>query len=425
MTSFYSLVVGLWEHVRMAFGSEIGALIGGAIFSFFCIAFAYMAKIIHRIRSYMRRLSKVKSDVGRVQRNGYLREGKGLWVAEPVNAPDIRLDPTHGSPKVLIVANAKGGVGKTTVAANLAARFAELAARSRPHQKPILLIDLDFQGTLSAMAIADQTAWLPATGLDSDATYLISADWTPEKVGSVTQTAVSLVSKATGQTVTQSISNLRIIRSYYDLAQAENREMVEWLVGDRRLDVRFTLRELLWSKEVVNAYSMVIIDCPPRFTTASIQAIAAATHLLIPTKLDAPSSDAVVTFGRQIEILRDAGICSHLKYVGVVGAMVRGTADYEPDRQRLEDRLSLSWDDGGLNGWAACLPKHADIPESVAFRDAAGRGIAYNLMGEGQAHAKVRNSFRYLGHLVAREMNLPQPLMGDDIYEASTTGIVA
>jgi chromosome partitioning protein len=368
----------------------------------------------------MARLEKVRSDVKRTATSGYLREGKGLWLAAPINRPNIALTPGNGDPKVLIVANAKGGVGKTTVAANLAARYAELAANSRPLQKPILLIDLDFQGTLSAMAIATRPGWLPASGQDSDSTYLISGDWAPAQIGSINQTAISILN---GQT--RAIPNLKVVRAYYDLAQAENREMINWLVSDRADDIRFRLRKLLWSNEVLNSYSMVIIDCPPRFTTAAVQAIAAATHVLIPTKLDSPSADAVVTFGRQIEIFREAGICPTIQYIGAVATMVRGTVNYAPYRQALNDKLGQTWGEGGLDGKTNCLPQDVDIPESTFFADAANSGIAYDVLRNSERERAVKSDIRRLGDTVAVRMHLPPAFHGTETNDTEPAGAMA
>jgi chromosome partitioning protein len=100
------------------------------------------------------------------------------------------------------------------------------------------------------------------------------------------------------------LSQLRVLTAYYNLAQAENRVMVEWLLGDRQYDVRFRLAELLHSNGVREAFSLIIIDSPPRLTTGAIQALAAGPHLLVPIILDEPSSEAVVTFIRQVETYR-------------------------------------------------------------------------------------------------------------------------
>jgi hypothetical protein len=65
---------------------------------------------------------------------------------------------------------------------------------------------------------------------------------------------------------------LRVLTSHYDLAQAESRVMIEWLIGDRSNDVRFALRRLLWSDAVKSNFSIIVIDCPPTLQPGPIRA---------------------------------------------------------------------------------------------------------------------------------------------------------
>jgi chromosome partitioning protein len=249
---------------------------------------------------YYGRLDRARRAVARDCTPAGPVEGKGLWICDkPVKPPKSYDYATAiAASKILIVANAKGGVGKTTVCANLGAYF------SQQFTRPVLMIDLDFQGSLSSMSIVGQENWLPPQNLDSEATYLISGDRSANHVASVGR-------HATGA------ESLKIIGSYYDLAQAENRTMVEWLIGDHKSDLRFRLAEILHSIAVRETYSLVLIDCPPRLTTAAIQALAAATHVLIPTRLEEPSTEAVTTFVNQVETFREAGLCRYINHVGV------------------------------------------------------------------------------------------------------------
>jgi chromosome partitioning protein len=340
-------------------------------------------------------------DVQRAQSgSGWPREGRGIWVIDPISPPKIESNPHIPSAKILVVANAKGGVGKTTVSANLGARFAELAKVNG--KKPVLLIDLDFQGSLSSMCVAGGLGWLPSGDRDSNATHLISGDLAATDVANGIAMPATIV-KNGGLPI--QLSQLKVLTAYYDLAQAENRVMIEWLLGDRKYDVRFRLAELLHSNAVREAFSMIIIDSPPRLTTGAIQALAAGTHLLIPTILDEPSSEAVVTFIRQVETYREKGLCQCIKHVGVAATMVDRTGSYGAEETRLRDRLAAPTARGGAGGVSQLLPASTYIHQSAAFRKTGGKGITYSLLGEGHFAARLKASIRELADAVNREMS--------------------
>jgi len=332
------------------------------------------------------------------------REGKGLWL-QPTHQPDNYV--SSFMTRVLVLANNKGGVGKTTLAASLGAVWA------REWDKRVLLVDLDPQGTLSAMGLRLLEGWIPK-GQDSLASRAVSGDLEPSILVSC--------AKAVPQE-----PKLKIIPAYYDLAQADNRLIVEWLLQTRprwsrsvrrlladlligkllRLkDVRYNLAEVLQSKAVQDEFDVVIIDCPPRLSTSTAQALCAGSHLLIPTILDKPSAEAVITFCEEVERLRTNGICPALKYVGVVGMRVSPNVDEIAERDAqtmIRDALSQRNSPTGL------LAKSHFVRRSAAFLNDSDEGIAYLVMGDGKRQREIKDALGDLAEYVAGQIGLPPP----------------
>lgn len=348
--------------------------------------------------------SRALSAVAREHNRDGPREGEGLWL-QPTSKPE-NYEDKFGT-RVLVVGNNKGGVAKTTLAANLGAYWA------REWNKKVLLIDLDYQGTLSSMALRSIADWA-LKDQDSLATRAISGDLQPSIF-------VQCAKEVPGE------PRLKIIPAYYDLAQADNRLIVEWLLSCAplrskhwhtrladllmgrlfvRRDVRYNLAELLQTKAVRDAFDIVIIDCPPRVTTGVIQAFCAATHLLVPTILDIPSAEAVVAYCEEVETLRNRGVCPKLSYVGIVGTMVSSNAAQLAERdalQRIADGLRKRNFSSGL------LDAQHFMRESAAFVNDADHGIAYLNMGNGARQQQIRESMGSLAEYVANQVGLPRP----------------
>lgn len=274
----------------------------------------------------------------------------------------------------------KGGVGKTTLTANLAAHFDAQGKR-------VLLIDLDYQGSLSQTALA--AANIPR--MQSVVDQLIRPGTT---IGATLEDS---------QTLTPALPNSRIQTCYYEFSDTETHEMVDWLSalrnGQSVGDVRFRLCSLLRQFAVQKGFDLVLIDAPPRFSTGTINALCASTHLIIPTLLDRMSAEAVIYFSRDVAAMRQRQLFPELKLIGVVPTLVYqmdGFTAREQDVIELLDRsLQPYW------GPTHSVITTAAVPRKNAIGDIAGVGIGYFDAGERRKTQEVRRVFDRLGSVVA------------------------
>jgi chromosome partitioning protein len=120
---------------------------------------------------------------------------------------------------------------------------------------------------------------------------------------------------------TDSLQRTHMITSNYTLTQHEMKLMLRWLALGGKPDVRYHIAEALLSNHVQDqrlGYDIVLIDAPPRLSTSTIGALAAATHLVMPTVLDRLSAETAGGFLRQVWELR-AKLNLGLELAGVVG----------------------------------------------------------------------------------------------------------
>jgi hypothetical protein len=134
--------------------------------------------------------------------------------------------------------------------------------------------------------------------------------------------------------------------------------------------------------------------------------LCAASHLLIPTILDEPCAEAVISFCEEVERLKKNDICPALDYVGVVGVRVSSNVDEIAERKAkklIADGLKENKFSSGL------LEERHFVRRSTAFLNDSDDGIAYLVMGNSERQREIKDAMGSLANYVASQIGLPQP----------------
>jgi cellulose biosynthesis protein BcsQ len=306
------------------------------------------------VRSREARVEKLERDLRDVTEGS-----QELWKLRPAkefrDCIDWRRDPKGA--KLITIGNLKGGVGKTTLAANFAAYISETL------DKPVLLIDLDYQGSLSNMLML-------SIGNEEVASRV---DWLFDEAASLAtleRARVHLVRK---------LNRGWLVPANYTFAQLENRLLLQWLLqDDGGLDVRYRLANALLRPEVRRSYSAIILDMPPRMTLGSINALVASHHFIVPTVLDSLSVEAVSQFLTNVRAIK-SDLALDVELAGIVGMMTRQVEPSERERRGLE----LAKEGGYVWRPDTDFVFKTTLPRRVDIAGAAGEDIAY-FLADGQ-----------------------------------------
>jgi chromosome partitioning protein len=163
--------------------------------------------------------------------------------------------PKPADTRVLVVANQKGGVGKTTTAVNVAAALAQ-------HGMRVLVVDLDPQGNASTALAVDHTEGTLGA-------YQVLIESTP--IADVVRPCPD-------------IDGLMVVPATIDLAGAEI-ELVSLVARETRLR-RALLAYLTAEAEARRPFDYVFIDCPPSLGLLTVNALSAGREMLIPIQCE-------------------------------------------------------------------------------------------------------------------------------------------
>ena len=306
-----------------------------------------------------------------------------LWRFHQSKPPIGVLDSIRASKmRVITMANLKGGVGKTTMTANLGAYFER-------HEQRVLLIDFDYQGsltlTVSRAAEREETA--------SMAHLLLT--------GQLDGAAVASPDRAMGPR----LPRISLLAAGNELNRQENRMLMRWLLKIDDADPRYALAGVLASPEVLARFDVVIIDTPPRLTLATINALCASTHFIIPTSLNQLAVQNIGNFLSQTSKWFRQDLNPRLEFAGIIGTMCTTVNLNDVELAAKKDA-----NDAAIANWGPCpqfkgryvFEQH--VPNTARFREDAGRDIAY--LDPRAPNAATRETIDALGTEIRQRLKL-------------------
>jgi chromosome partitioning protein len=226
----------------------------------------------------------------------------------------------------MVVANQKGGVGKTTSTVNLAAALAI-------HGLKVLVIDLDPQGNASTALAVEHRSGTP----------------------SVYEVLIGELSVAEAAQVSNQSPNLYCVPATIDLAGAEI-ELVSMVARESRV------KEAL-SPEALDSIKpdYVFIDCPPSLGLLTVNAMVAAQEVLIPIQCEYYALEGLGQLLRNIELVQ-----AHLNPTLNVSTILLTMYD---GRTKLADQVTSE-----VRGHFGDTVLKTVIPRSVKVSEAPGFG---------------------------------------------------
>lgn len=258
---------------------------------------------------------------------------------------------------IISLLNMKGGVGKTTVAVNLASHLA------RDHGKQVLLVDLDPQtnASLSLMPESAWSAWAAEHGTTADI-FEVGPEGSRRRDADAHKITDCIVRAVVPEIPTLDLlpGHLRLTFLDLDLAARPGRE-------------RLLHRKL---EKVSDQYDIILLDCPPNLQTATQNALYASDWYLVPMQPDFLSSVGLELLLDRLGYLKQE-LEFKIRHLGVVFSRVRRHVTFHQETMaRLPDDKRFK----RLHFFRTVIPENITISEApmqakpVALFDAGAPG---------------------------------------------------
>jgi chromosome partitioning protein len=235
--------------------------------------------------------------------------------------------------KVLAIANQKGGVGKTTTSINLAASLARTRRR-------VMLVDIDPQGNATMGSGVDKSALTAST-------YTVLIGETPIDAARVS------------------------VEGGYDLVPANSGlsgaevELIEFDQRERRLKMAL--------EPVRSSYDYILIDCPPALNLLTVNALVAASSVMIPMQCEYYALEGLTALLNTIRRIRET-LNPSLQIEGLLRTM------YDP-RNNLDNEVSAQLKQHfGDKLYRTIIPRNVRLAEAPSYGKPV---IAYDMQSKG------------------------------------------
>ncbi len=227
------------------------------------------------------------------------------------------------SPRIIILSNQKGGVGKTTLTRELGIYVA-----GRGHR--LLLADCDPQGNLTKSLLAEETSGGLYEALEGK-------EVEPKQIG----------------------PELSLLSGDFRLSLLEKR-----LIGE--IDAYSRLKEIL-SRPTFQDYEFIFLDTPPSLGVLTVNALSAADHLLIPMNPSLYSmqgtNDLLATIAKVKKSLNPS--------LSLLGVIINGFESLPVITREIREEIQQAF---GPKVFATVLSKSIKLEESIALK----QGVIYH-----------------------------------------------